>query len=942
MARRHRRKSWHRLLNYLPKILAGLVATAALAGGYYFVTKKTPEDHLKAGIELHQKADSKGAAIELKNYLQTEPNSGEARLLLGRIHFANNEFQAAEKELQKAISLGVKDADLLPLMARTLLSLNEPKRILAEINESADAPPESNAAILALRARAELMLNNPANAKQLISDADARSANHVETLVSRAILALVEKKPDQSLVFVEQALAKSAQRAELWLMKGDLLRGLKRNPDALTAYAKAIVIEPGNISARLATAEIHLANSDLEKAKTELDAVLKLAPGNAMGRYLSAFVDFRQSRFSEADVKLAEVLRSTQNFLPAHLLAGAVKLGLGNREAAKSHLDKVLSAAPQHPLARKLMAATLADMGDLTQARSLLASFGDVANDPVLSALKGDIALRQGDYQEARKQLESVGEGTQQSSKHFTELAASRMGTGDETGAIQALTKAAEMDTTSAKPDVLLVLTHLKEKRFVEALKVVDKLEKERPSDPLIPNLRGTIEISRDNKVQARTHFTKALQINPSYFPAASNLALLDMREKDVKAARTRFETLLKKAPAESRAWLALAALDAHEKNETAYLQHLEQAKKANSKNPQAHIMLSRYWLEKRDAGKALSAAREALDATGRIEFNEFIGLAQLMQKDSGNAQATFTRWAKDSPNNPMSHFRLAQSQILVKDNKGALASLDKAIALRADFVDALSSKGLLLGQMGRSEEAIKIARILQSKAPKAATGYLVEAETLFNAKKYAEAGKLFAKAAQVAGQGQPLGRAFQAYALAGQAAEGESLLQQWLKAHPADAGVRHQLALVQLNAKRLKESAEQYQILVKGNPKDFVAFNNLAWLLSELKAPNALSVAQQAYQLNPENPGVQDTLGWILVNQGQARQGLELLKKAFAKAPNELDIHWHLAAAYYKAGDRSNALANLEVLLGSNRDFSQKQEAIKLFNQLKPGMSGQ
>ena len=66
MARQHRRKSWHRLRSYLPKILAGIVTAAVLAGGVYFITKKTPEDYLKAGIELHQKGDSKGAAIELR------------------------------------------------------------------------------------------------------------------------------------------------------------------------------------------------------------------------------------------------------------------------------------------------------------------------------------------------------------------------------------------------------------------------------------------------------------------------------------------------------------------------------------------------------------------------------------------------------------------------------------------------------------------------------------------------------------------------------------------------------------------------------------------------------------------------------------------------------------------------------------------------------------
>lgn len=937
MAQRHRRKFWQRLQTHVPKILVGLLSVGVLAGGGYFLSQKSPEDHLKAGMELHRKGDAKGAAIELKNYLQAVPDSGEARFLLGRIHFANNDFLAAEKELKRAIGLGVKDAELPPLMARTLLMLNQPQRILDEVNEIADGPPESNAAILALRGRAELLLNNLVNAEKYLADADARSADHVETLVSRTILAMLRKEPDVALAFSEQALAK-AQRADLWVMQGELLRALKRDQAAQAAYAKAIALEPANAAARLSSAQLHLEAGALDKAQADLDVLLKHAPGNVMGKYLAAYVDFRQSRFSEADAQLSEVLRATPGFLPAHLLAGATKLALGNREAAKSHLDKVLGAVPQHPLARKLMAATLADMGDLTQARSLLDSFGEAANDPTLNALQGELALRQGDFKQARKHLESLGEDVPKSATHFTELAASRMGTGDEAGAIQALSQAAELDTASARPDILLVLAHLKEKRFDEAFKVVDKLEKERPNDPLIQNLRGTIHISRADKAQARASFSKALQIKPSYFPAASNLALLDMREQNPKAARGRFEAFLKHAPTESRAWLALAALDAHEKNEAGYIKHLEQAKSADSKNPQAHIMLSRYWLEKRDAGKALSAAREGLDATGRGEFHEFIGLAQMLQQDPVNALATFARWAKTSPNNPMAHFRLAQSQLQAKDNKAALASLDKALSLRADFAEASASKALLLSQMGRSAEATQLARSLQGKAPKAASGYLVEAEILFNAKKYSDAGKLFAKASQLAGQGQPLVRAYQAYALAGQAAEGEKLLRQWVATHPSDAATRHQLAMIYLNASRLKEAAEQYQILAKANPKDFVALNNLAWLLSELQAPNALQVAEQAYKLNPENPGVQDTYGWILVNQGQAKRGLELLKKAFAKAPDQLDIHWHLAAAHHKAGDRANALANLEILLGGNRDFSRKQDAIKLFNELKNG----
>jgi putative PEP-CTERM system TPR-repeat lipoprotein len=936
MARSHRRKPWKNLQAHLPKILAGLVGAAVIAGGAYVVTKKSPEDHLKAGIALHKSGDFKGAEIELKNILQAEPDNGEARYMLGRIQFANGNHQAADKELRKARELGVKDADLAPLHARTLLMLNQPRRLLDEINTGESEKPETNAEIMALRARAYLALNDSIAAEDELANADALLPGHAETLVSRAFMALARNNPEDALALVDQALAKTEQRAEIWVMKGDLLRVLKRDAEALTAYAKAIALEAGNIPARLASAQLHLEASALEKAEADLKALAKVAPNNVMGRYLEAFIEFRRARFAEADAKLVDVLRTAPNFLPAHLLAGAVKLATGNREAAKMHLDKVLGAAPQHPLARKLMAATLANLGDVDQARKILSSFEGAGKDPIVDSLQGELALRQGDYALARKHFEKMDASAAQSPKFFTELAASRMGTGDQAGAIAALTKAAELDTASAKPDVLLVLAHMKEKRYDEASRVIDKLEKERPDDPLVQNLRGAIFIAREDKTQARASFGKALQMKPGYFPAASNLALLDMMDKDFKAARSRFEQLLKSAPNESRAWLALAALDAREKNDAAYLKNLEQAKKADGKNIQPHNLLARYWLGKKDGGKAVAAAREGLDATGRIEFQELIGLAQLLQKDQASALASFTRWAEGSPANPMAHFRMAQMQIEAKDHAGALKSLEKAISLRPDFVEATQGKALVLGKLGRGAEAIKLAREMQAAKPKAAAGYLTEAEVLLLDKKYSEAGKLFVKAANAAGQGQWLARAYQAYAAAGQSTEGENQLAQWLKAHPDDAQVRHLLATTHLNARRLQDSAEQYRVLVRGNPKDLVAYNNLAWLLGELKDPTAIAISEQAFKLNPENPAIMDTLGWNLINMGQSQRGLDMLRKALSRAPDALEIHWHLASALVKTGDRAQGRKELEKLLEKGRSFPQETEARKLLESLK------
>lgn len=923
------------MARHYPKLLIGLLGAAVLGGGLYLGTRKSPEDHLRKGIALQQAGDLKGAAIELKNTLQALPKHAEARYRLGQIHFAQGDYLGAEKELKKARELGLGDAELAQLHARTLLLIQQPQRLLDEVKASPDAAAEARAAILALRARARLMLKDESGCAQALSEADAASRDHPESLVTRALLAVTRDQSAQGLPLLDLALAKAPGRADFWLLKGDLLRAGKQDAQAMLAYGKAIEGEPANIPARLARAQLFVQAGELDKADADIAEVRKAVPNQPLANYLGAFTAFKRGRLAEADGLLQGVLRVAPDLLPAHLLAGTVNIAQGKREAARAHLDKVLAVAPQHPLARKLMAAALADLGDLNEAKRLIASFGNDPGDPLLNALQGQIALRQGDYAEARKHLEQMPAGATQNARYYTDLATSRLGSGDEAGAISALDKAAELDTQSARPDVFLVMLHMKEKRYAEALRIVDRLAQERPKDPLVHNLRGGIYLNQNDPAKARASFEQALRMDPAYLAAASNLARLDMRDGNVKAARARFQKLLAKNPKEAQAWLALAEIDARTGNDTGYLDNIEQAVKVDEKLPQPHIALIRYWLGKKDAAKALVAARSALNATGRADFQEYIGLALQAQGDLVSAQATFAKWAESSPKNPMTHYRLARAKLAAKDNEGALKSLDQALALQPAFAEAGMGKAMLLARMGRAEEGLRIVRAWQAQNPRHAVAYLTEAEILFDARKYLDAARLYAKGARLAGMGSPLGKAHKAYALAGQAAEGDKVLGEWLKEHPADTLVRHQLAIAQLNGKRLKEAADNYRILARANPRDLVAYNNLAWLLGELRDKEAAAVAEQALRLSPDDPATQDTVGWVLVNAGQAKRGLELLAKAHAKAPAIPEIHWHWAAALAKAGDLTRAKQELEKLIYSGLDFPQKPEAKRLLETL-------
>ena len=93
---------------------------------------------------------------------------------------------------------------------------------------------------------------------------------------------------------------------------------------------------------------------------------------------------------------------------------------------------------------------------------------------------------------------------------------------------------------------------------------------------------------------------------------------------------------------------------------------------------------------------------------------------------------------------------------------------------------------------------------------------------------------------------------------------------------------------------------------------------------------------AERAYKLKPDSAAIADTLGWVLVEQGNTARGLELLQKAVAAAPKVPGVRFHLAQAWLKSGDKKKAGDELERLLTSTEKFSQQDEATNLLKQLR------
>ena len=117
------------------------------------------------------------------------------------------------------------------------------------------------------------------------------------------------------------------------------------------------------------------------------------------------------------------------------------------------------------------------------------------------------------------------------------------------------------------------------------------------------------------------------------------------------------------------------------------------------------------------------------------------------------------------------------------------------------------------------------------------------------------------------------------------------------------------------------------------------MALNNLAWLYQQQgDLARARELAQRAFSVSPRDPLIDDTLGWILLGQGEADRATPYLSAANLSAPGDPDIQYHLAVALHRIGRPGDAEALLTALLASGVSFTDKVEAAKLLHELKPG----
>lgn len=914
--------------------MAAITATLIALG----CSNSSPEKMMASAKAYLQKDDTAAAIIQIKNILNENPNSTDARLLLAQALLESGDPVGAEVELRKAVELKAPTGKTAPLLAKTLLAQGKPQKAIDEFAQAKTDTNEENASLKTIIGHGYTALGNIDLAQAAYHGALSAQPAYAPAQLGLARLSAIKGSFTEAQQIVDGVLQKNPREVDAWQFKGDLYRADKKPADALAAYKKVLEIKPKSAAVHANIIMLLMQEKKPDLAAQQLDEMKKVAAKLPITVYMEALIAFARQDTPAAKRAMDNFLKMQPDNPQGLQLAGTIAYQQQSDVQAQEYLTKALQKAPQLDDSRRILVLSYLRSGQLDKAEAALQPVlaDQKALSPEWLKIAGEVSLRSGDTDRAAGFFAQAALKNPDDTRAKTALALTKMDKGHPEEAMADLTNIATHDE-GISADMALISIALRQKNFDKALTAIAQLEKKQPNSPMVANLRGQAQLGKKDIPAARQQFEQAIALNATYLPAVTNLVALDLADKKVDQAKKRYETVLAKEPKNISAMLALAQLKARTGSSLDEVSSLvKKAVATEPSNPMPRLALVSLLVSAKDKDKARTAADEALAAfPDKPEILDAAAQAYLLSGDTNQAIATYNKLINLMPNNSQAYLHAAEAYLGAKNKQAARDTLDKGLNQLPSSLPLLRAKIMLDVADGKFNEALATARNMQKDQPKLSVGYLLEGDIHTAQKSWKDAATAYRNGLNISPNGDLAGRLYLALLQDNQTAAAKSAADAWIKAHPQDLAFRLFLADTANQRKDYATAVGHYRAILAVAPKNPLVLNNLAWSLGQMNDPKATAYAEEANNLAPNQPAIMETLGSLYVAQGKTAAGLDLLAKAVALAPQNPDLQLSQARAFIKAGKKAEAKQALDKLAKLGDKFAGQAEVQMLSKRL-------
>ena len=911
----------------LPLVLS--VSLLAACGG------KSEEELMASAKTALQQQDAKTATIELKNLLQKNPSSPEGRFLLGKALLDSGDLASAEIELRRALEYKHPQEQVLPLLVQVMLSQGQLKKVLSDYGSTRLADKSAQAALDAQLSAAALGTGDKDRARQLADAAVAGDPGSEQASLAQARILSSQQAFDEAVQRLDELLKTHPKSVNALLFKAQLqLRALNQPAEATKTFQQLLAVRPDQFDAHDALLSLALARNDVDAARQQLAAMKKAGVPGGRSALLEAKVEMAAGNYSRAK----ELVQALRRGAPEHLgllsMAAMAKARLGNYSEAEALSAKAVQLAPQSSQLRYQHAQALIKLRQPAKALAALKPLLDSSSkDSEALALAGQASMLLGEQKQAEDFFKRASALRPEDQRYRAALAIGQLGRGGSGEAALSELSSIAATEKGTGVDLALISALAGRRDYAGALKAIEGLERKQPDSVDVPLLRGRVQLAQGNLTEARKSFDTVLKKDPKMLLAVGGLVTIDVNEKKPDQARTRLEAYIKDNPKNSQALRALAELDAQlGKPHEQILKTLNEAVRVDPNDAMAREMLLDVLLAGRDAKLTLSTAQAAVAAIpNNVELLERLARAQLAAGENGQALSTFGKITSLMPESGVGQLGTAGVQIINKDYQAAQRELKKLLDVKPDDLQGRAMAIQVELQLKRPQEALALAKDLQTRHPKAAAGYLAEGVVQQELGATEPALAAMRKALSLEQPGEAPLRLHALLRKARRTAEADSFAEGWLKSHPEDTTFGLYLADLALASGDYPGAEKHYRALLAKRQDLVGALNNMAWLLSVQKKPGALDYAQKALALAPEQPAIMDTYASALAAEGQSKKALEVQRQVVQLSPEVPTYRLALARYLLAAGEKAPARQELQQLSKLGKGFPQQDEVNKL-----------
>ena len=890
---------------------------------------KTDIEYIESAKKFAVEGDIKSSEISLKNALQINPVNIEARVLLGQQYLSKQLGALAENELQRAVDLGGESASLLGDILQAKYYQFQYNKIIDTPLDEVGLEGENKAKAYVYRGLANLYLNRKWEAETDFKDAaNVGGESVLVTLAQSYVFALTLKYADAQKL-LDELLVKNPDTTEAYILSSRLLAIAGDFDKANVAINKAIELEPSRLDLYIAAARNYISNKQLDLAEQYLDKVLSAAPKHPLSNLMKANLRLQAKDWKGAK-SAAQIVLAQGQVKEALLIAGISEFYLQNWELARNNLSLVKdSLAPDH-LAHRLLAFAEAKLGYDQSADSILDSIGAVqANDGKLLAFFGGEFLKKGRKEEAVKIFSAAAEADPEDLNVLSALGVLKLESNDLSGMVD-LEKVIENDASSYWARTAIVRNYLKNDRNAEAIEVAQSLIDSAPDKNEGYLLLANVYAELGDNAKATTTLKQALQLGGDNSIVYQRLFQIAVADKDVKTAEMYNSKVLEAEPFNKIALTNRYRLAKQAGDSTKVARDLEALLKVAKDNDELKLLVALFYVDSGDLEKGVTTLK-SIDVASPFYTNAqaALGAAFARAKEYKQAVPYFQQWVDQSPKIIKAHQALIAAQLKAGKPEDALASNQLALQkLPENRLLELSEIKILLA-LNNKEQGLYKAKVFVSKYPESPELDYTLGQFFVQNKDFQQALVHFQALYQQVPTTRSVIDVAKTESILGHKDKAVTLLTEWLIERPKDQVVRLYLAVLD------KDNAiEQYRKLLEYNDKHFIALNNLAWALGENgRFQEAITYAESAVSLQPENLQAIDTLGFLLLKAGKSEKAKDTLKKAHEIDQSNATVAYHYALALKENGENAKAEELLKSLL--TKDFPEIQAVKGLLNKV-------